>query len=148
MPVHIGNISRIGHLSVLVIPSLINDRAEQTFGRASPQLSFRQHVYLSALLLIQSDDMTQPVNPDGSEVRLTINQGESVPSITGKLWETGLISNPGVFRSYLQYTGLDTNIKSGEFTLSPAMSPIEIAEAIQSSISADVTLDHPARLES
>ncbi len=80
------------------------------------------------------------MDPDGSEVSLTINQGESVPSITGKLWEAGLIPNPRVFRSYLQYTGMDTSLKSGEFMLSPAMSPVEIANAIQSSISADVTL--------
>ena len=73
-------------------------------------------------------------------VNLTIDPGESVPSITGKLWQEGLISNPGVFRSYLQYTGLDTRLKAGEYKLSPNLSPIEIAQAIQSSISADVTL--------
>jgi UPF0755 protein len=124
----------------VVASSIIISKAEQTFGEASPELSFRQHVYLAALILFQSDDLTQPINPKGSEVDLTINQGESVPSITGKLWEAGLISNPGVFRSYLQYTGADTSLKSGDFSLSPAMSPVEIAKAIQSSISADVTL--------
>jgi UPF0755 protein len=80
------------------------------------------------------------MNPEGSEISLTINPGESVPSITGKLWEAGLISNPGVFRNYLQYTGLDISLKAGEYKLNPAMSPIEIANAIQSSISAEVTL--------
>ncbi len=125
---------------VVITSSILISKAEQTFGEASPKLSVRQHVYLAAMILFQSDDLTQPVNPEGSEVNLTINQGESVPSITGKLWEAGLISNPRVFRSYLQYTGADTSLKSGDFSLSPAMSPIEIAKAIQSSISADVTL--------
>ena len=63
-----------------------------------------------------------------------------MPSIIGQLWEAGLISNPGVFRSYLQYTGLDTSLKAGEYTLSPTMSAIEISKAIQSSISAEITL--------
>jgi UPF0755 protein len=127
-------------ISVVVIPKLITSRAEKAFGIASPQLSFRQHVYLSALLLFQSDDLTHPMNPGGAEINLNIEPGESVPSIIGKLWEAGLISNPGVFRNYLQYTGLDISLKSGEYKLNPAMSPIEIANAIQSSISADVTL--------
>jgi UPF0755 protein len=124
----------------IVIPSLITSQAEKKFGAPSTQLSYRQRLYLSSLILLQSKDLTQPVNPSGSEVNLTINAGESVPSITGKLWEEGLISNPGVFRSYLQYTGLDTSLKAGDYKLSPAKSPIEIAKVIQSSISADITL--------
>ncbi len=127
-------------IAVIVIPSLITSQAEHKFGAPSQQLSYRQRLYLSGLILMQSKDLTQPVNPSGSEVNLTIDLGESVSSITGKLWEEGLISNPGVFRSYLQYTGLDTSLKAGDYKLSPAMSPIEIAQAIQSSISADVTL--------
>jgi len=126
--------------SVIVIPRLITSKAEQIFGAPSMQLSYAQHLYLSALILIQSNDLTQPSNPAGSEISLTINPGESVPSIIGHLWEAGLISNPGVFRSYLQYTGLDTSLKAGEYELSPSMSAIEIAKAIQSSISAEITL--------
>jgi UPF0755 protein len=127
-------------ISFIAIPRLITARAEQTFGPASPALSSTQRLYLSALLLLQTNDLTQPANPNGTEVNITINSGESVPSIIGKLWEAGLISNPGVFRSYLQYSGLDTSLKAGEYTLSPAMSAIEISKAIQSSISADITL--------
>jgi UPF0755 protein len=127
-------------IAVIVIPSLITSKAEQRFGTPSPQLSYRQRLYLSGLILMQSKDLTQPVNPNGSEVNLTIDPGESVSSITGKLWEDGLISNPGVFRSYLLYSGLDTSLKAGDYKLSPALAPIEIAQAIQSSISADVTL--------
>jgi UPF0755 protein len=127
-------------LAVIVIPSLITSKAKQQFGTPSPQLSYRQRLYLSSLILLQSKDLTQPMNPAGSKVNLTINQGESVPSIAGKLWEDGLISNPGVFRSYLLYSGLDTSLKAGDYRLNTAMSPIEIAQAIQSSISADVTL--------
>lgn len=126
--------------TVILIPRLITSQAEQIFGTPSTQLSYTQRLYLSVLILVQSSDLTQPANPAGSEVSLTINPGESVPSIIGQLWEAGLISNPGVFRSYLQYTGLDTSLKAGEYTLSPTMSAIEISKAIQSSISAEITL--------
>jgi len=126
--------------SIIVIPRLITSQAEQIFGAPSNQLSYTRRLYLSSLILLQSNDLTQPTNPDGPEISLTIDTGESVPSIIGQLWEAGLISNPGVFRSYLQFTGLDTSLKAGEYKLSPAMSAIEIAQAIQSSISADITL--------
>ncbi len=127
-------------IAIIIVPSLIFSKAEHRFGPASADLSYRQRVYLSSLILLQSNDLTQPNNPGGSVVNLTIDAGESVPSISGKLWKEGLISNPGVFRSYLQYSGLDTRLKAGEYKLNPDMSPIEIAQAIQSSISADVTL--------
>lgn len=126
--------------SGIAIPKLISSPTELIFGAPSPQLSAFQRTYLSALILLQSNDLTQPTNPEGVEVSITINQGESVPSIIGKLWEAGLISNPGVFRNYLQFTGLDTRLKSGEYSLSPAMSAIEIAKAMQSSVSPNVTL--------
>ncbi len=125
---------------VIVIPSMITTQAEKRFGVPSSVLSYQQRLYLSGLILLQSNELTQPVNSKGSDVNLTINPGESVPSITGKLWEEGLISNPGVFRSYLQYAGLDTSLKAGDYKLNPKMTPIEIAQAIQSSISAEVTL--------
>jgi UPF0755 protein len=127
-------------LFIIVIPKLITRRAEQAFGPPAPGLSSTQRLYLSTLVLLQAHDLTQPVNPNGSEINLTINTGESVPSIIGKLWEAGLISNPGVFRSYLQYTGLDTSLKAGDYKLSPSLTAIEISQAIQSSISADITL--------
>jgi UPF0755 protein len=126
--------------ALIGIPRLLTSRAEQVFGPPAAQLSSIQSIYLSALVLMQSKDLTQPVNPMGGDVKLTIETGESVASIISKLWEAGLISNPGVFRSYLQYTGLDTSLKAGNYTLSSAMSPIEISQAIQTSISADITL--------
>jgi UPF0755 protein len=124
----------------IIIPKLVTLSAENTFGPPSAQLSTTERLYLSALILLQSDDLTKPANPEGANISIIINQGESVPSIIGKLWETGLISNPGVFRSYLQYTGLDTTLKAGEYTLSPSISPIQIAQKIQSSISPYVAL--------
>jgi UPF0755 protein len=127
-------------LLAIALPKFITAQAEQAFGPPSSQMGTGQRLYLSVLLLMQSEDLVEPANPAGSETTLTINQGESVPSIIGKLWEKGLISNPGVFRSYLQYTGLDTGLKAGEYRLSPAMSPIDIARAMQSSISPDVAL--------
>ncbi len=124
----------------IIIPRIITDQAEQTFGPASPELSNFQRLYLSVLLLAQRDDLVEPIDPNGLEVDITIDQGEAVPSIIGKLWEAGLIGSPGVFRNYLQYSGLDTNLKAGDYLLTPSMSALEIVSAIQVSSSPYVTL--------
>ncbi len=129
-----------GIVLVIAIPRLITSKAEASFGPPAEGLSSTQHIYLSTQVLLQEKDLTQPVNPNGAEVSLTINSGESVPSIISKLQEAGLISNPAAFRSYLQYTGLDTSLKAGNYKLSPAMSAMQITQAIQTSVSADITL--------
>jgi UPF0755 protein len=127
-------------VSAIVVPTYIQAQAKKTFGLPSSQIRLSQRLYLSALILLQANDLTQPVNIGGDEISFTISSGESIPSITGRLWEAGLINNPGVFRDYLLYAGLDTSMKAGEYQLSPAMTPMEIAQAMQSSISADITL--------
>ncbi len=127
-------------IAAILIPRLVTSRAEKTFGPPGEGLSGRQQLYLSTLVLFQARDLTEALDPAAVEVELTIEPGESVASITAKLHQAGLVPNPDAFTSYLQYSGADTRLKSGSFTLSPSLSPIEIATAIQTSISADVTL--------
>jgi len=124
----------------IILSNVITSQAEQIFGPPSHELNSVRQLYLSALIVLQANDLTQALNPVGSEILITISQGESVPSITRHLIEAGLISNPGAFRSYLQYSGLDTSLQAGEYLLSPAMSAIDIAKAIQSSVSPNITL--------
>lgn len=127
-------------ISVVVIPSLITSRAEEKYGPSSLNHSSVDRLYLSLVILLQSDSLTQPMDINGNEVTLTINQGENIPSIIGKLSDAGLISNATAFSSLLEYTGMDTTLKAGEYILSPAMTPIEIAKKMQVSISPYVTL--------
>mgnify|MGYP001150911483 CR=1 FL=1 len=128
-------------LALLVFsPSILNRKAEAIFGPASHAISASQHLILSTTLVLQADDLTQPVDPAGSPTPFTILPGESVSSITQRLWEAGLITNPSAFRSYLQYSGLDTTLKAGDYTLSATMSAVQIAQEMQSSISDEVTL--------
>ncbi len=114
-------------------------QASEIYGPPAPGLDTRQQYTLSTILLIRADNLTQALNPGGPEMQFVIEPGESTPSITGRLWEAGLIPDPAAFRSYLQYSGLDTRLQAGEYTLNPGMSPIQIAQVMQSAISAKVT---------
>lgn len=126
---------------VLLGAAVINipRQASAMFGPPAPGLDTRQRYTLSTILLIRADHLTRALNPGGPETQFVIEPGESTPSITGRLWEAGLIADPGAFRSYLQYSGLDTRLQVGEYTLNPGMTPIEIAQAMQSAVSAEVT---------
>lgn len=106
-------------------------QAEKIYGPPSPRLSTYQTLLYSFLLVWESKDLTEPHNVEGNEIRFRVEQGESTPSITGRLYEQGLIPNPGAFRTFLIYAGLDTTIQAGEYRLSAGMPPVEIARALQ-----------------
>jgi UPF0755 protein len=126
-------------LAAAAVASGIPDQAQTVFGPPAVHLSSLQKLGYSTLLLAQQKDLTEPVDPTGIELPFRIEPGESVPSITGRLYRDRLIDNPGAFRTYLLYSGLDRSIQAGTYRLSPAMSPLEIAGALQDATPASVT---------
>ena len=114
-------------------------QAGKVFGPAGIHLSKQRLIFYSALLLWQKNDLTQPADPGGTEHPFNVASGESTTSVIGRLWNSGLIKNPGAFRTYLYYTGLDVSLQAGDYQLSPAMTPIEIAHKMQDATPAQVT---------
>jgi UPF0755 protein len=94
---------------------------------------------LSAQLLWQQNDLTQPLDPAGTPRSFSVGMGEPTTSFVERLRQDGLIANAGAFRNFLKYSGLDTTIQAGEYTLSPAMTAIEIARALQDATPQEVT---------
>lgn len=114
-------------------------RAVEIFGPASPRLSTIERFRLSAMLVWQADELTRPSQPFGQSQSFDIASGESIPSITQRLMQAGLIGSPSAFRSYLQYSGLDILIQAGSYSLSPGMTPLEIAQTLQDATPTQVT---------
>jgi UPF0755 protein len=106
-------------------------RAARTFGPPAPHLDTVQHIRLSAQLLLQADSLITPANPSGTPQPFKVVLGETLPSIARRLQSEGLIHDAGTFRVYLQYSGLDTTLQAGDYQLSPAMTPLEIAQELQ-----------------
>ena len=98
-----------------------------TFGEPSPNLSMTQQIIFPIELFINRDVMLSPQNVLGAEQAFTISEGESVAMICLRLENSGLIPDAELMRIYLVYTGLDRVLQSGQFTLSPHMSPVQIA---------------------
>ena len=104
---------------------------DQKFGSASKNLSTTEKVIYSIRLLTSQEYLINPTNLSGNLVQFEIQDGESANSIAYRLEKEGLIPQAEAFRSYLIYSGADTNLKSGTFELNPNNTPIEIALQIQ-----------------
>ena len=112
---------------ILGIPSLV----ENTFGPPSPRLSPRQQGWLSLKLWYQQKELTQPLDPISGDQTFIVALGESIPTIAKNLENSYLIQSGDAFRDYLLYSGLDVSVQAGEYQLSPAMTAVEIAHALQ-----------------
>lgn len=112
--------------------------AEDSFGTSSALMDPIQRTYLSTLLLLQEDDLNKPYNIHGNEKTFEVQLGESTYDITNRLQTEGLIPNAEAMRDYLVYSGLDTTIQSGEYTLNPRMTSLEIAHSLQDATPTEV----------
>ena len=126
-------------LAVIAALILMPELAGRIYGPANPSLSTADKFQYAVVLLWHDGLLTQPRDPFGGEVAFRIESGETVGEIAKRLEETGLIASASAFRDYLVYSGLDTTIQSGSFTLSPAMTSIAIADEIQDGTPDQVT---------
>jgi UPF0755 protein len=113
--------------------------AEASFGNSADNLSSFQKWKYSMDVLVNENSLNNPVSIFESEISFTIPAGASVTSVAMDLEEKGLITDWQAFRYYVIYKGYDTQIKAGDFTLSPSMTAVEISEAIQSTFSEEVS---------
>lgn len=115
-------------------------RASLLYGPPARSLSLSNRIEYSTRLLSHGDLLKTPYIPNGIEQSFQVEEGESVLSIADRLEESNLIANAQAFYDYLVYTGLDLSVQSGNYTLSPALSIIDIARALQDATPKDITL--------
>jgi UPF0755 protein len=129
-------------VSLAIIAVLISNlpaQVEASFGPPTPSLNITKRIYYSVLLFLQEKDLTRPIDRQGAMQDFIIMPGESTTSVIGRLWHEGFIHNPGAFRTYLLYAGLDTSMQAGNYQLSPSMTSLEIARILQDATIKDVT---------
>jgi UPF0755 protein len=106
-------------------------QAGKIFGPPAPNLDTITRIRLASALINQSETLTLPADPSGQTVPFEVGLGETVPSVTTRLGDAGIVLNPDLFQIYLQYAGLDTTLQAGTYLISPAMTAIEIASVLQ-----------------
>jgi UPF0755 protein len=105
--------------------------AAETYGPPSENLSISQRFQYSALMLWYDGQLSKPVSSEAGEVSFTVEKGEKPLSVASRLERAGIIRNADAFLAYLVYSGLDTGMQAGEFHLSPALAPMQIAQKMQ-----------------
>jgi len=121
----------------VVIAFAIPRRAAQTFGLPTSHLDTSERLYYAALLVLQEQSLTRPVDPLGVPRPFRIELGEPTASVIQRLYDDGFIESAEAFRNYLLYSGFDTSLQAGDYSLSRAMNAIEIAHKLQ-----DATPEH------
>ncbi|MBC8504505.1 MAG: endolytic transglycosylase MltG [Anaerolineales bacterium] len=115
---------------LVIFPVTMPKQINATFGSPAPNLGLVERTSLTLQLYRYSDQLTEPANPFGDISSFQIILGESPIVVSQRLEEQGLIQNADAFRVYLIYSGMDTQIQAGEYTLSPALNSLEIAQAL------------------
>lgn len=124
---------------VYVFVGFLPTRAMIMYGAPASHLDVLQRVEYSTRLFFYGDALYAPLDPNGAEQTFTVESGESAFSVATRLQQAGLISDAQAFMDYLVYSGLDLTLQSGAYALSPKLSIIEIARAMQDATPTEVT---------
>jgi len=115
----------------LVAYVLLPFQVARTYGPPGPNLRGVQRFQYSLLMLWYDGAVTRPVDSTAGEVPFVVAEGEGAAQVAARLEQSGIIHDAEAFTAYLVYAGLDTGIQAGEFTLSPALPPLQIAQKLQ-----------------
>lgn len=74
--------------------------------------------------------LTEPSGTENDPIKFVVNPGESIVQIGQDLTDAGFISDPLVFTYHVVTRGLDDQLQVGNFNLSAAMSPLQIAQRL------------------
>lgn len=115
-------------------------RAENAFGPPSPNVGPLARIQLGIELGWRADALLRPIDPNSLPVDFDIGLDEPTSQIVRRMQEAGLVREAGLFSDYLVYTGLDTQLLAGNYSLSPAMNAVQIATALLDPTPETVTL--------
>lgn len=116
----------------------VQNRATQAFGEPVSGLNRQQRIYLSMQLMLQEIDLIFPAQPLTDPQPFRIELGEATASILQRLEIEGFIPSAAALRTYMVYKGIDTTLQAGDYQISPSMTPIEIAYALQDAVPSSV----------
>ena len=71
-----------------------------------------------------------PANKKGTEITFVVQKGDGVRKVSMNLEKDKIISQDLTFMIYLKLSGLSGNIQAGDYRLSPAMSPLTVADIL------------------
>jgi UPF0755 protein len=118
------------------IPVQNGNKLEKTFSikRALTFIISLIFVMGVALMLGFGYFLMSPATKLGENSVFMVKKGASLRSVAGELEKEGLITSEGLFLIWAKLTGHSRDLKSGEYELSPAMTPVEILRRLSRGI--------------
>lgn len=131
-------------LSGSVILSALADPADPV-ARASnlspsPSLNPLEKKMLGLYLTLNKDKLARPASTDSSITDFEITPSETAVEIAQRLESKGLIIDADLLENYLQYYGLDRQLESGVYQLSPSMTIPIIAISLTHGAAREITI--------
>jgi len=98
---------------------------------------------LGAYLDSNRAQLHQSVSQERRDVEFVVEPGTPARAIAENLFSEGLIGDARLFEAYVRSTGMAERLEAGTFTLSPDMTPVEIAQALQNAYARSITVTVP-----
>jgi UPF0755 protein len=98
---------------------------------------------LAAYLETNRAKLDQPASTMHEELTFVVEPGTPARTIAENLAARGLINDARLFEAYVRTTGITQQLEAGTFTLSPDMTPMEIAQALQNAYRENTTVTIP-----
>ena len=98
---------------------------------------------LAVYLQMHQDQLQRGASTTASPVQFTVEPGESARAVGQQLQSAGLIRDGTLFEAYVRVNGLASRLEAGTFTLNAAMTPVQIAVALQHARAASITVTIP-----
>jgi UPF0755 protein len=98
---------------------------------------------LGAYLSANRDGLQKPAATTAHPMQFVVQPGSTARTIAENLQNAGLISDARLFEAYVRVNGLAENLQAGAYTLSPSMTPVEIAKTLQHAIAPSITVTIP-----
>jgi UPF0755 protein len=106
----------------------------------SSELNAAERAYLRGYLTLHAADIEDPVSANPTPIGFVVEPGESAAAVADALESAGLISDATLFRHYLRYYNLDSQLEAGEFTLRKNMTIPEIAQTLSHALADEIEL--------
>ena len=106
------------------------------------ELNPAERAYLRGYLMLHAADIEKPggMEMDGISTYFIVEPGESAAAVAERLESAGLIADATLFRHYLRYYDLDSQLEAGEFTLRKNMTIPEIAQTLSHALANEIEL--------
>jgi UPF0755 protein len=120
----IGFVAAVGLIIIVLVGSDVPNKALNPF----------EGFWLRLTIAANTARLNSAVAPtDQATVRFAVDKGQGAAAIGANLAAQGLIADADLFRTYVRYTGLDSNLQAGLYLLRRSQTIPEIARALTNS---------------